>query len=36
LEVFKERGLVKVLGSEKAIQGLQSDRQEELHIMKVI
>jgi Zn-dependent M16 (insulinase) family peptidase len=36
LETFKERGLVKVLGSEKAIQEAQTGRQEGLHILKVI
>jgi len=36
LETFKERGLVKVLGSEKAIQDAQTGRQERLHILKVI
>ena len=36
LETFKERGLVKVLGSEKAIQRAQTGLQEGLHILKVI
>jgi hypothetical protein len=36
LETFKERGLVKVLGSEKAIQDAKTGRQEGLHILKVI
>ncbi|MBN1833141.1 MAG: insulinase family protein [Deltaproteobacteria bacterium] len=36
LEILKERGLVKVLGPEKAIQGAQTGRQERLRILKVI
>ncbi len=36
LGTFRERGLVKVLGSEKAIQDAQHGRQEGLHILKVI
>jgi Zn-dependent M16 (insulinase) family peptidase len=36
LEFFKERGLVKVIGSEKAIKGAQTGRQEGLRILKII
>ena len=36
LETFKERGLVKVLGSEKAIQDTKVGHQEGLQILKVI
>jgi Zn-dependent M16 (insulinase) family peptidase len=36
LEAVKEKGLVKVLGSEKAIQEAQMGRQRGLHILKVL